>query len=101
MEMKRWEDAKEEREKQALAFHDRMSTLFSEDRLAFEREKRKLVKEAIDLARSPEEKEKLQALQNVIDRKMRSAGSEHNRLVLMQQLFWDQVETFRKTLADV
>ena len=99
--MKRWEDAKEEREKQALAFHDRMSTLFSEDRLAFEREKRRLINEAINKAPSRDGRAKLQALQDSIDRKMRSAGSDHNRFVLMQKLFWEQVETFRETLANV
>ena len=96
-----WEDGKEEREKQALAFHSRLSALFKEDRLAFEREKRRLLNEAINKARSPEEKEKLRTLQNSIDKKMRSAGSEHNRLVLIQKLFWDQVETFQKILANV
>ena len=99
--MKNWEEGKEEREKQALDFHERLSRLFKDDRLAFERERRRLIKEAINQGRSAEEKQKLQALQDSIDKKMRSAGSEHNRFVLMQKLFWDQVETFRETLANV
>ncbi len=101
MEKKSWEDGKEEREERALAFHNRMAAMFKEDRLGFERERRRLVKEAINRGRSHEEKEKLQALQDSIDKMMRSAGSEHNRLVLMQKLFWDQVETFRESLANV
>ena len=101
MEIKNWEDGKEGREKKALELHSRLSTLFREDRLAFEREKRRLINEAINKAHSHEQKQKLQALQDSIDQKMRSAGSEHNRLVLMQKLFWDQVETFRETLANV
>ena len=101
MGTKQWEEDKEERGKQALAFHNQLATLFQEDRLAFEREKRKLVNEIIGKARSLEEKKKLQALQDSIDHKMRGAGSEHNRFVLMQKLFWDQVETFRQTLNNV
>jgi len=96
-----WEEGREEREKEALAFHQRLSTLYREDRLAFERERRRLIDGIISQARTEEEKMNLRGLQESIDRKMRGAGSGHNRLVLMKKLFWDQFDSFREALSKV
>lgn len=101
MENARWEEGREDREREALNFHARLSKLFKEDRLAFERERKRLIDDVIGRARTEEERSSLRAMQQSIDRKMRNAGSEHNRLVLMQKLFWDQVETFRTELSRI
>lgn len=97
----KWEEGREEREKQGLAFHARMASLYREDRLAFERERRRLVNEVINGAQTDVAKQKLRALQDSIDKKLRGARSEHNRFILMQKLFWEQVDVFREVLSRI
>ncbi len=58
-----------------------------------------MINEVINQASTHLGKERLRILQDAIDRKMRSAGSEHNRFLLIQRLFWDQVDAFRQTLS--
>ena len=90
--MSNWGEEKKEIEKKALAEHDRLNRLFREDRLAFERERKKMIDEVIDSARDDEQKEKLRLLQKSWDDKMKKAGSKHNRLVIAQHLFWKHIE---------
>jgi hypothetical protein len=80
---------KEKGTKQALDRHARLSRLFKENRFAFERERKKMIAEVISRARDEKQRDRLRALQEAWDKKMRSAGSEHNRFVLAQTLFWD------------
>jgi hypothetical protein len=99
MEKIRWEDDKEKRKNKALAVHFRLSRMFKEDRLSFERERRRLIEELIEQAPTDQKREKLRSLQDEIDKRLRGAGSGHNRFVLMQNLFWNQVAAFRETIA--
>jgi len=101
MESLQWEESREAREQAALAFHSRLSQLFNENRFAFELERKRLIDGVINQAHSEEEKQRLRALQESIDKKMKNAGSEHNRFVLMQKIFWDQVDSFRKQLSGI
>ena len=84
-----WTDQKEEREKAALKEHQRLSRLFKEDRFRFELERREMIAEVINSAPDEEQREKLRALQATWDRRMKSAGSAHNRYVLAQSFFWE------------
>jgi hypothetical protein len=90
--MLNWEAGKEKREKESLERHSRLSRLFKEDRLAFERERKRLIEEVIQSAGSEEQRERLRALQASWDKRMRGAGSSHNRFVLAQSFFWDHVQ---------
>ena len=94
LEMKKfnWEEERETVNKKAIAQHERLNKLFNENRFAFEIEKRKMINEIIDSARNEEQKERLMAIQESWDNKMKNAGSKHNRFVLAQHLFWDHVE---------
>ena len=87
--MSKWFEEKEKKEQAALQNHARLSRLFKEDRFAFERERRRMIEEVIDSAPDEERKCRLRALQDDWDRKMKSAGSAHNRFVLAQTFFWD------------
>jgi hypothetical protein len=89
MSISEWNRNKEKREASALESHARLSRLFREDRLAFERERKRLIDEVIDQARDEEQKKRLIALQESWNKKMRRAGSEHNRFVLAQTFFWE------------
>ena len=89
MERLRWKEEKVEREKEALERHARLSGLFREDRLAFERERKRMIDEVINSAEDEEQKNRLRALQEHWDEKMRGAGSRHNRFVLAQTIFWE------------
>lgn len=84
-----WGVEKEKREKEALKEHARLSRLFMEDRFAFERERKRMIDEIINSAKDKEEKNRLKALQDSWDRKMKNAGSKHNRFALTQTLFWE------------
>jgi hypothetical protein len=84
-----WEEEREKRRKESLENHERLSRLFREDRLSFERERRKAIRELIDSAPDEEQKKRLWDLQNSWDKKMKGAGSAHNRFVLAQVFFWD------------
>jgi hypothetical protein len=87
-------EKREEREKASLENHRRLSRLFREDRLAFERERKRRILEVIESANDEALKGKLLDLQARWDKRMRGAGSEHNRFVLAQTFFWDH---FRST----
>lgn len=84
-----WEDQKEEREKVALEKHRRLSRLFKEDRFRFELERKTMIADVIDSAPDQEQRENLRSLQATWDRRMKSAGSAHNRYVLAQSFFWE------------
>jgi hypothetical protein len=72
----------------SLENHARLSRLFREDRLAFEREKKEMIDDFFSRIEDEQERERLKALQDHWDRVMRRAGSKHNRFVLAQTLFW-------------
>lgn len=83
-------------EKQAEAFHEKMSRLFTENRFLFELERKKLIAQAIEAAEGDGQKTVLKQIQGNLERILNNAGSEHNRFVLMQMLFWDGVnQSFR------
>ena len=89
MERLKWEEDREKREKESLKEHARLHKLFVEDRLSFEREKKRMIDEIINNAEDEEHRNGLRALQESWDKRMRGAGSKHNRLVLAQTIFWD------------
>ena len=92
MEIFNWEEERKIVNKKAIAQHERLHKLFNENRFEFEIEKRKMINEIIDSARSEEQKKRLRALQDSWDKKMKKAGSKHNRFVIAQHLFWNHVE---------
>ena len=85
--MNEWEE-KDKREVRALKAHARLSRLFRENRFAFERERKKMIEEVIEQAREDGLKARLRALQADWDKKMKGAGSAHNRFLLAETLFW-------------
>lgn len=89
MERLKWEEEKEKREKESLEKHARLSKLFKEDRFAFERERKRMIDEIINSVEDEEQRNRLWALQESWDKKMKGAGSRHNRLVLSQTFFWE------------
>lgn len=89
--MKKNTSTQEERERSCLNEHERLATLFQKDRLSFERERRRLIKENIAAWPNEKSKEKLILLQQRWDRVLRGAGSKHNRFTMMQALFWDHI----------
>lgn len=101
-----WEEKKEERRREFIEAHNRLSTLFVEDRLSFERERKNAIKALIDSVKDEKLRRKLWELQHRWDKRMRGAGSEHNRFVLAQSFFWDHfhqvwspaIQTLNKTL---
>lgn len=88
MDRLKWRAEKEKREKAALDRHARLHELFVNDRLAFERERKRTIDEFLDSIEDDKMRDKLQASQHSWDKKMRHAGSEHNRFVLAQTFFW-------------
>jgi hypothetical protein len=84
-----WEEEKEKRRKASLERHAELHRLFVEDRLAFERERRNAVQGLIDSVQDEGMRAKLCALQASWDKRMKGAGSLHNRLVLAQTFFWE------------
>ena len=97
-----WVEEKEERKEKALEEHARLHGLFVEDRLAFERERKRMIDRVINSARSEEEKEKLRALQAKWDKRMKGAGSKDNRFVLAQMTFWEHFqEKFHPALQNL
>jgi hypothetical protein len=101
-QMSTWQEDKEERRRLSLESHSRLSKLFREDRLAFGRERKRLIEEVIQSASGEEQKERLRVLQATWDKRMRGAGSAHNRLVLAQTFFWDHFQnTWRPAIRKV
>lgn len=91
MEKLCWEEKQEKVRKEALEEHARLHKLFKEDRFAFELERKRMINEVINGAKDEKQREKLRAMQESWDRKMKKAGSAHNRFVLAQHLFWEHV----------
>ena len=91
MEKLNWDKEREEIEKKAMEEHSRLSRLFKEDRFSFERERKRMIEEVIDGAVDEDQKKRLREMQDSWDRKMKKAGSRHNRFVLAQHLFWEHV----------
>jgi hypothetical protein len=89
--MENWNsfEEKEKRKEKALENHARLHKLFVEDRLSFERERKRTLDEFINRVEDDAEREKLRSFQDSWDRKMRNAGSKHNRFVLAQTFFWE------------
>ncbi len=81
-----------ERERKWLEEHERLTRLFKEDRLTFERVRRRRIDRAIGRSRTRAGRIRLRELQNNWDAILKHAGSEHNRFVLIQMLFWNQVQ---------
>ena len=90
--MLNWELEKRKIEEKALEEHARLSKLFNEDRLTFERERKRMIQEVINGAKDEEQKKRLRSLQKSWDDKMKKAGSKHNRFVLAQHLFWKHID---------
>lgn len=90
-ELNRDEERKTVEEK-AIEEHERLYELFKSNRFAFEQEKRRLVNQVIDSAGSEAEKEKLRAIHDAWDNRMKRAGSKENRLTLAKHMFFDHVE---------
>lgn len=81
----------EEREKQALEEHERLHTLFEENRFAFELERKRMIEGVINSVKDEESRKNLWALQAEWDKRMKGAGSAHNRFVLAQTFFWEHI----------
>lgn len=88
-----WNENQEERKKAAEGRHRELSRLFREDRLAFERERKRMIRDVIDSAGDEALRCKLLDLQANWDKRMKGAGSEHNRFVLARTFFWDHFQT--------
>lgn len=100
MKMLKWEEEKEKREKEALKKHAMLSKLFKEDRFAFERERKRMIEEIISSVENEKQRKRLKALQESWDKKMRGAGSNHNRFIQAQTLFWEHFhETWHPSIV--
>ncbi len=86
------DESRKKRNEEALAEHARLARLFRDDRLAFERERKKMIATAIDSATTGENRRRMREFQESWDRKMKNAGSSHNRLILAQHLFWNEMK---------
>jgi len=78
---------KEQIKNEALEKHEKLSTLFKENRFMFEVTTKKQIQEFIKSS-PPEYQQKLRELQATWDGAMNGAG-KHNRLVLAKSLFMD------------
>jgi hypothetical protein len=87
--MSNCQEDREERKRASLERHSRLSTLFKEDRFAFDRERKRLIEDVIQSVGNEGQKEKVMALQASWDKRMRGAGSAHSRFVLAQTFSWD------------
>lgn len=97
-----WAEEKEKWRRGSLEEHARLSKLFRDNRFAFENERKRRIDELINSAGEGEVRDRLRALQNSWDMKMRNAGSRHNRFVLAQSLFWDHVyEVWQRALRQL
>jgi hypothetical protein len=89
MVVSEWSQDKEKREKESLARHARLSRLFNENRFAFEIERKRMIAEVIDSVEDEKQRDLLVSFQNSWDKKMKNAGSPHNRYVLATTFFWE------------
>ena len=83
------EEEKEQRRQESLERHSQLHRLFVDDRLGFERERKRMLDEFFDGIEDEEMKTRLRALQKAWDRRLKHAGSAHNRFVLAQTFFWE------------
>ncbi len=94
----------EERERNrasALKRHKRLHDLFVEDRLGFERERKRIIDEFLDGIDDPHKRDRMIALQKSWDNKMRHAGSAHNRFLLARTFFWSHFhETWQPAIQE-
>lgn len=97
-----WMQEKEKRENESLERHRQLSHLFEKDRLSFERERRRMIAEVIDSAGSEDLKDRLRQIQATWDKRMKQAGSPHNRYVLAQTFFWEHFyDVWQPALKDL
>ena len=89
MDKTQWFKEKQEREAAALKRHARLAELFREDRFSFENETRKMIHDVIRSASTKDLRGRLEKIQADWDRKMKGAGSGHNRFVLARTFFWE------------
>ena len=89
MEQFQWDEEAERRKEEYLKRHARMAKLFVEDRLAFERERKHLLDEFFNGIEDEDMRGRLRALQASFEKRMKHAGSAHNRFVMAQTFFWD------------
>jgi len=80
-------------EQKALAEHERMSRLFRENRFLFELERQKAIEKIINRVKRKKLKKQLQMRQARWDKLLRNSGTVQNRLVLIQMMLWDAVNT--------
>ena len=86
-------------EKTAIENHEKMSKLFKENRFLFELERKKVIEALINNAPTEEQKLRLKNSQQKWEEILKNSGSPHNRFVLIQMLFWEQVNgDFRPVL---
>ena len=84
--------SKEEKRQNYLNEHDRLSNLFITNRFAFELERKRIIREAIDdMACSEEIKDRLRARQKKLDKTLKGMGSSENRFAMIQALLWHHV----------
>ena len=78
---------KKKEKEEALKRHARLHKLYCEDRLAFEKERKRAINELIESVQDDELRNKMNALQESWDTMMKKAGSGENRLIVAQTLF--------------
>ena len=89
----------DEKRAEFLAYHEKMSRLFRENRFLFELERKTALEKIINSADTRERKKRLTDLQEKWDTTVRHAGSGHNRMVLAEMMLWDFVrDVWRPTL---
>ena len=81
----------DEKRAEFLAYHEKMSRLFRENRFMFELERKTAVEKIINSAKTRERKNRLAILQEKWDTTIRHAGSRYNRMVLAEMMLWDFV----------
>ncbi len=88
MEKESLQEERNRKRQEALERHARLHKLFIEDRLGFERERKRLIDDFINSIEDRDKRDRLIALQKSWDRRMRHAGSAYNRFVLAKAFFW-------------
>ncbi|MCP4339490.1 MAG: DUF3135 domain-containing protein [Desulfobulbaceae bacterium] len=83
---------KEENRQKYLYEHDRLSNLYITNRFAFELERKRIIREAIDdMTCSEEIKDRLRVQQKKLDKTLKGMGSAENRFAMIQALLWHHV----------
>ncbi len=101
MEKKTLQEERNRNRKVALEEHARLHKLFVEDRLSFERERKRILDDFLNSIDDEDKKERLIALQKSWDKRMRNAGSVNNRLVLAKTFFWSHFhETWQPAIQE-